>query len=225
MKWLGKEPPLSEIKNPQQHPNYAPIVWPNEKQSAIAPKTSNSLWNGNSKSFFADGRARNVGDILKVKVNIKDKAALDNKTERTRGASEKLGVPEIYGLTESIIELVPKASISGPNLLSVSGNMDNTGEGSIEREEEILTEIAAVVMQKLPNGNLVIYGSQEVRVNFEIRQLTIQGVVRPSDIGADNIINSSQIAEARISYGGKGIISDMQQPRIGNQVIDILSPW
>ncbi len=223
MKWVGKEPPMQEMKDPSE--GKQPVKWPLEQMRKSNVKaSSNSLWGNSSKDYFRDQRARKIGDILMVNVSIKDKANFDNKTERSRSSSEGLGAPNLFGVEKLATAFLPgKADTS--KLLSVSGDMKNTGEGVIEREEEITTDVSAVVTQVMNNGNMVIYGSQEVRVNHEIRQLTIEGVIRPGDISPQNTVESKRIAEARISYGGRGLISDVQQPRVGSQIIDILSPW
>ena len=223
LEWVGKEPPMKEVKDPAE--GRQPITWPAATlQKSSGRQSSNSLWGSSSKDYFRDQRARKVGDILMVAVSIKDKAEIDNKTERSRTSSDSLGAPNLFGLEDLATGFLPgKADTS--KLLSMSGNMKNTGEGVIEREEEIITDVAAVVTQVMNNGNMVIYGSQEVRVNHEIRQLTIEGVIRPGDISPKNTVESKRIAEARISYGGRGLISDVQQPRVGSQIIDILSPW
>lgn len=224
LKYVGKEPPMQKLESPTEQPDYAPISWPAENSKPAPILTANSLWQGGSKTFFKDQRAREVGDILRVQVNISDKAELDNKTERTRTNTEGLDVLSAFGIEEKIFDGLP-GQANPADLIDIAGDLEQEGEGIIEREEVIETEVAAVVTQVLPNKNMVIRGTQEIRVNHEIRQLTIQGIVRPEDIASNNIINSSQIAEARISYGGRGLITDLQQPRIGSQLMDILSPF
>jgi flagellar L-ring protein precursor FlgH len=221
LEWIGKAPPMEPMQPKKQEDI---VNWPAQSEAPVLPTTSSSLWASNSKTFFKDQRANKVGDILKVKVSINDKATFDNKTERKREESDNTSAPSVFGLEKKIAGLLPGKG-DPASLLDMSNKVNNKGEGNIERQETINTEIAAVVSQVLPNGNFVIYGSQEVRVNFEVRQLTIQGVIRPEDISTNNEIKSSQVAEARISYGGKGVITDIQQPRIGNQVADILSPF
>lgn len=222
LEWLGKAPPMNPVQPQNQE---EPIKWPTSRPVVSAPATTNSLWDGNSKTFFKDQRAAKVGDILTVRVTIQDKAQLGNKTESKRTENDNVKVPEVFGLQGKIAKIIPGVDGNPANLLDQESTMNNKGEGIINRSENIITQVAAVITDVLPNGNLVIYGSQEVRVNFEVRQLTVRGVIRPEDITPNNEIAYSQIAEARISYGGKGIITDIQQPRIGNQLADILSPW
>lgn len=226
MEWLGKEPPMTKLMADKRDVA-APMNWPkyddsNDKLDYVA---ANSLWDKKNKAFFRDGRASNIGDILTVKVSIDDKAQLDNKTERKRQDSDTVGAGKLYGLEEVLKDVMPGAPASTGSLLDRNGDMKNLGEGKIDRKEVIELEVAAVVTDVMDNGNMVIYGSQEVRVNYEVRQLTVHGVIRPEDISAKNDIAYNQIAEARISYGGKGIIMDIQQPRIGNQLADIVSPF
>ena len=221
---IGRAPSMSPIENPTERSDYQPVSWPIEKKLAETGKPVNSLWQSGSRTFFRDQRARNVGDILRVKVSISDSAKLDNKSEGKRTSGESLATPSVFGLEEKIYKGLPGAA-NPASLLSVTGNSTNTGEGKVDRKETVNTEMAAMVTQVLPNGNLVIEGKQQVRVNFESRILYVQGVVRPEDISASNVIESNKIAEARIAYGGEGSISDLQQPRIGSQLIDILSPF
>jgi len=223
LEWVGQEPPMQEI-NDLEEKAQAPVRWPAMDKNMGTIKTANSLWGKGSRAFFSDSRAGKVGDILIVKVEIKDKAELDNKTERKRENKDSIGANRFFGLENILTAWMPGKAVPA-TLLDVDGSMDNSGEGIIEREEIITTEVSAVVTQVLPNGNLVIYGSQEIRVNYETRQLTVEGVIRPEDISPSNEVRSNQIAEARISYGGKGLISDVQQPRMGAQLVDVLSPW
>lgn len=221
LEWLGKQPPLSPVQPQSQS---EPIKWPQTHEQAVKYSSAASLWDSKSKTFFKDQRARKVGDILTVNISINDQAKLDNSTEGSRQESDEIGAPSIFGLEKKLFGALP-GKANPASLLETTTNMNNKGEGKIDRKEVINTNIAAVITQLLPNGNMVIYGSQQVNVNFEQRELTVQGVIRPEDIAPNNAVSYSQIAEARINYGGKGVITDIQQPRIGNQVVDILSPF
>jgi flagellar L-ring protein precursor FlgH len=184
---------------------------------------ANSLWRQGSRAFFKDQRAQVVGDLVTVKVQVTDKANLDNETKRSRTNSESFGAKNAFGLETKLNKVLPGAEASA--LLNADSTSSSDGTGSVSRKEELVTNVAAVVTQVLPNGNLVVEGKQEIRVNFEVRELIVAGVIRPEDIEGDNTINSTKMAEARIAYGGRGQITDVQQPRYGQQVMDIVLPF
>ena len=221
---VGKAPEMKPIQNPTERADYQPVSWPQEKPEDGAGKPINSLWQPGSRTFFRDHRARNVGDILRVKVSIADSAKLNNSTNSSRSANESLGTPSLFGLQNKLYHPLP-GTVDPATALSIKGTSANTGAGTVARQEAVSTVMAAMVTQVLPNNNLVIEGQQQVRVNNESRMLFVHGVIRPEDISSDNIITSDQIAEARISYGGEGSLSDVQQPRLGSQILDILSPF
>jgi flagellar L-ring protein precursor FlgH len=217
---VGEKPKLSAIDNPTAQPGYKPVQMP---MPAPQPATynPNSLWRTGSRSFFKDQRAHQIGDILTVAVNITDKAAIANQTKRARTNSEDSKVDSFWAR-----KTLPITNTTLPaTLLATDSSSSVDGSGSVNRSEALVTNVAAVVTQVLPNGNLVVEGKQEVRVNNEIRELIVAGIVRPEDIASDNTIDSTKIAEARIAYGGRGQISDVQQPRYGQQIMDVLLPF
>jgi flagellar L-ring protein precursor FlgH len=217
---LGEQPKLSEIENPTTKPGYKPVQMPMPKPETVS-YNANSLWRNGSRSFFKDQRAHQIGDLLTVTVNITDQANFANETQRSRIVTEDSGITAFLGSNL----LAGKTTVLPGRLLTADANSSSDGKGSIQRQETLQTNIAAVVTQLLPNGNLVVEGKQEVRVNFEKRELIVAGIVRPEDIQSDNTIDSSKIAQARIAYGGHGQITDVQQPRYGQQVMDVLLPF
>ena len=218
---IGEHPPLSSIENPTSQPGYKPVQMPMPAAQPVS-YNPNSLWRNGSRAFFKDQRAHQIGDILTVKVNITDKAAIANETQRSRVNKEDSGVSDFIG-SKTISPLSPQ--LLPGRILTADSTGSTEGKGSVNRQEALLTNVAAVVTQVLPNGNLVVEGKQEVRVNFEIRELIVAGIVRPEDIESDNTIESTKIAEARIAYGGRGQITDVQQARYGQQVLDVLLPF
>jgi flagellar L-ring protein precursor FlgH len=218
---VGAQPKLSSIENPVSQVNHKPVQMPMPAPQP-AVYNPNSLWRNGSRAFFKDQRAHQVGDILTVKVKITDKAAIANETVRQRTNKEDSGISDFLG---SKLLKNPTTAVLPGRILSADSSAQSDGKGTIDRKDEITTNIAGVVTQVLPNGNLVLEGKQEVRVNFEIRELIVAGIVRPEDIESDNTIDSTKIAEARIAYGGRGQITDIQQPRYGQQVLDVLLPF
>jgi flagellar L-ring protein FlgH len=220
---VGQPPPLSPIENPVAGPGYQPVTLP---MPAMEPEIypANSLWRQGARSFFKDQRARTVGDVVTVQVTIADEATLTNETQRTRDNTDNFSASHFFGLESKLGEVFPDA-VDPTNLVDLDSEMENAGRGNTARNEEIKVNIAAVVTQVLPNGNFVIQGRQEVRVNFEVRELYVTGVARPVDITPDNQIRHDQIAELRVAYGGRGQITDVQQPRYGAQVLDIILPY
>jgi flagellar L-ring protein precursor FlgH len=205
---VGSEPELSVITNPGAGPNRHP----------------NSLWRPGSRAFFKDQRASQVGDILTVVIDIDDNATISNTTQRTRDNSEDASAGNFLGFESQLDRIFPDA-IDPNSLIDLDSDSLSQGAGSVDRDEAINLRIAGLVTQVLPNGNYVIAGRQEVRVNFEVRELLVAGIIRPEDLTSQNTINYDQIAEARISYGGRGQITDVQQPRYGQQVYDIIWPF
>jgi flagellar L-ring protein precursor FlgH len=218
---IGEQPKLSAIDNPTTQPGYKPVQMPMPKPE-VASYNPNSLWRSGSRAFFKDQRAHQVGDILTVAVNITDKANIENDTQRSRTNKEDSGITDFIGA--KTLGAQAQKVLPG-RILTADSTASSEGKGSVDRKEALQTNVAAVVTQVLPNGNLVIEGRQEVRVNFEVRDLIVAGIVRPSDIQANNTIPSSKIAEARIAYGGRGQITDVQQPRYGQQVMDAILPF
>jgi flagellar L-ring protein precursor FlgH len=218
---IGEQPKLSAIENPTTQPGYKPVQMPMPKPEAVS-YNANSLWRNGSRSFFKDQRAHQIGDLLTVTVNITDQANFANETQRSRTATEDSGITAFLG---SSLLGQKAASVLPGRFLTADSASGTDGKGSIVRQETLQTNVAAVVTQLLPNGNLVVEGKQEIRVNYEKRELIVAGIVRPEDIQSDNTIDSSKIAQARIAYGGHGEISDIQQPRYGSQVMDVLLPF
>ncbi|MET4216267.1 flagellar L-ring protein precursor FlgH [Bradyrhizobium sp. LB7.2] len=217
---IGEQPKLAAIENPTTQPGYKPVQMPMPKPE-VASYNPNSLWRNGSRAFFKDQRATHVGDLLTVTVNITDKANLSNETQRSRTSKEDSGITDFIG-SQTVTQ--PLKILPG-RLLTTDSTSSADGKGSVNRQEALQTNVAAVVTQVLPNGNLVVEGKQEIRVNYEIRELIVAGIVRPEDIQSDNTIDSSKIAQARIAYGGRGQIMDVQQPRYGQQVMDVLLPF
>lgn len=221
---VGQEPALSPITNPLDANDYAPVSMPMpQKQEEVY--AANSLWRQGSEGFFKDQRASKVGDIITVKISTKDTAKLENEMEQNRdGNKDSLSIGSFFGFEKYMEDALP-SGYNSQNAISLNSNREIKGDGKIDRKENINVTFAAVVTQVLPNGNLVIEGTQEIRVSYEVRQLSMRGIVRRADISSNNTIDSSKIAELRVSYGGRGVISDVQQPRYGRQVLDIVAPF
>ena len=189
----------------------------NHFPTAPTGKQQGSLWQDARSDLFRDPRAAKIGDLLTVNISINDSAQMGNQTDRSREAQAK----STYNWALNMFGL----SNVGANNYQFDGTSTNKGQGNINRSEKIQLSVAAVVTDVLPNGNLMISGSQEMRVNFELRALEIVGIVRPRDISRDNTISYDKIAEARVSYGGRGRITEVQQPALGQQLHDLVTPF
>jgi len=201
-----------------------PIVGLPSAPAATVAAGPNSIWRDGGRSFFKDQRAAHVGDLLTVKISIADSADLSNESSRSRQGKTTVGVNNIGGLETNFGRVTP-GGFDPSTLVDASGDSSSTGKGSVARQEKVELTVAALVMEVLPNGALLVSGRQEVRVNAEMRELTVAGIIRPEDIASDNTIRHTQMAEARISYGGRGQLSAVQRPRIGQRIADALSPW
>ena len=223
MKDVGKAPDLNPVEMGAEHVAMSASALPRTAPPKSSPVRA-SLGSGGRQSLLGDRRAQAAGDILTVVIEINDKAEFSNSSKRARGASEEMGVPNFFGLPQSIDnDLTGGASMA--NAVGLSSSSSSNGNGSVKRNEKLELRVAATVIGTLPNGVLKIQGTQEVRVNFELRELLVTGFVRPEDISRQNEISYDKIASARISYGGRGQISDVQQPRYGQQVTDIILPF
>lgn len=222
---LGSAPALSPVDNPTLRADYKPVTFPQPApEPEVSAKTANSLWKPGGRSFFKDQRAGKVGDILTVVIDVSDKAEIKNETKRSRTTAEDDDITSLMGFETKFNKILPDA-VAPASMLSYGGKTQNDGKGEITRQDKINLRVAAVVTQVLPNGNLVISGKQEMNVNYDQRQLLVSGVIRPEDISSANAINYDQIAEARIAYGGRGQLMDVQQARYGTQLMDIIFPF
>jgi flagellar L-ring protein precursor FlgH len=215
---IGKEPVLTPV-GAGLRPNK--IALPNEPAPLPTYGRGNSFWQDTSADLFRDPRAMKVGDVVTVKIAIKDKASLDNTSERSRESKTNFNLDSKYDMNLPLLNGKRSGTIDS----NIDSKSSSKGDGAITRSESIELLVAAVVMDVLPNGNLVITGTQEVRVNFEVRVLAVQGIVRPRDISTENMVSYEKIAEARISYGGRGRITDVQQPAWGQQLLDLITPF
>lgn len=202
------------------------MAYPDVANSRLTQHRSDraSLWSGGRGSLLGDRRAGLTGDILTVVIEINESAQISNSSSRSRGGSEQAAAPQLLGIPQVVDRFLP-GDASLANAADISSSSSSNGQGSVSRNESLELKIAATVTDVLDNGVLRIQGSQEVRVNYEIRELLVTGYVRPEDISRRNEITYDKIAAARISYGGRGQISDMQQPRYGQQIADIILPF
>jgi flagellar L-ring protein precursor FlgH len=219
---VGRPPAMTPTSDPTQEPNYRPLTMPMPAAQTAIPQ-ANALWRSGSRAFFKDQRAAQVGDIVTVLVNITDAADLKDNTAATRSGNESMGLPNLFGFEATIPKILAGANPS--SLVAASSGNGNTATAELKRDETVTLRLAGVVTQVLPNGNLVVSARQEVRVNDELRDLQVSGVIRPQDIASDNTVQHDRMAEARISYGGRGEISDVQHPRWGQQVLDAILPF
>jgi flagellar L-ring protein FlgH len=216
---LGEKPAMTKITDPTREPGYTPVSMPVPNPVA-ANNHNGSIWQPGARAFFKDQRATRVGDVLTVSVVINDSAIMANETKGQRNDTDQVAMNNLLGLEK----VAPKVLTPG-SLINTSGVRNTDGKATINRQEQITVQLAAIVTQVLPNGNLVVNAKQEVRVDYDLRDVSFPGIVRPTDIDATNTIAWNQIADARLSYSGRGQSEDLQQPRLGSQLIDILSPF
>lgn len=220
---IGDPPKMAAVQDPTKLSGPEPVRMPMPTTEKGA-REANSLWRTGSRAFFRDQRASRVGDILTVVISMDEKAEIENETKRTRANSEDANMTNLLGLESQLTKVLPEG-ISPSSLVKTGSNLSNTGKGTVDRSEKVNLRVAATITQVLPNGNLVLAGRQQMTVNYDLRELLVTGVVRPEDISRENTVKYDQIAEARISYGGRGQLHDLQQPRYGSQVLDVVMPF
>lgn len=220
---VGKAPSFTPLEGSYQHHAMYSTPMPAFAEPT-GPTEASSLWTAKSGSLFGDRRAGHRGDILTVVIQIDDKAEISNSSDRTRSGSQSMAIPSLLGIPQRLNEKLP-AGASMADAVDTSSDSTFAGQGSVQRNEKLTLRVAATVVEELPNGVLRIEGQQEVRVNFELRELVVTGYVRPADISRQNEITYDRIAGARIAYGGRGQITDVQQPRYGQQISDIVLPF
>lgn len=220
---VGRAPEFSPLEGSYQHHAMYSMPMPEEADQNL-PADESSLWTAGRSSLFGDRRAGHRGDILTVVIEIDDKAEISNTTDRSRDSREKMGIPSLFGIPQRIDRELPDGA-SMAEAADTSSTSSYEGQGSVARKEKLTLRVAATVVEELANGVLRIEGQQEVRVNNELRELLVTGYVRPVDISRQNEITYDKIAGARISYGGRGQITDVQQPRYGQQVADVILPF
>lgn len=219
---IGDYPPLTRTQDPTAYKGYKPVLTPQPLPQPEKNQPKTSLWQAGARAFFKDQRACRVGDIVTVVVDIDDSASVQNNTTTSRQDIKSTTFPSFYGLQKTSQAAFNLFDAGG---MSLTSNPQHTGDGQIDRSEQVSVKVAALVTQVLPNGNLVISGRQEMRFNFEIREILVTGVVRPEDILANNTIDSQKIAELRVAYGGRGQLTDVQEAPWGHQVWDALAPF
>ena len=219
---VGRAPEFTPMQNSYEHS----AMYSNLPISAddSGPTDQSSLWTSQRSSLLGDHRAQRSGDILTVVVEINDQAQFSDTTGRSRSGSENMGMPSLFGIPQRLDANSP-AGASSASLVSASSSSTFSGNGAVARNEKVTLRLAVTIVEELPNGVLRIEGQQEVRVNNELRQLLISGYVRPDDISRQNEITYDKIAQAQISYGGRGLLTDAQQPRYGQQLVDQLVPF
>ena len=220
---VGRAPAFTPLDGTTQHHAMYSSPMP-VTSDGNRPAVAASLWSASSSSLLGDRRAARRGDILTVVIEIDDRAEISNSTGRSREGRTRMGVPQFFGLPQRLDADLP-AGASSAESVDASGRTSFSGDGSVRRKERLVLRLAATIVDELPNGVLRIEGQQEVRVNNEIRELIVTGFVRPSDISRQNEVTYDKIAGARVSYGGRGQISDMQQPRYGQQIVDFVLPF
>ncbi|MEJ6396361.1 flagellar basal body L-ring protein FlgH [Yoonia sp. 208BN28-4] len=222
---IGQPPPFTPPEATTGRAAFATYTQP-DPVNAVAPSglQAASLWTRDRGSLLGDRRAMQRGDIMTVVIEIDDEAEISNSTDRSRSGSQQLGVPQLFGLPQRIDNRLPDGA-SLASAVQLNSQSDANGTGSVRRNEKLTLRIAATIIDVLPNGVLSISGNQEVRVNFELRELNVSGYVRPEDITRQNEITYDKIASARISYGGRGQITDVQQPRYGQQALESILPF
>jgi flagellar L-ring protein precursor FlgH len=215
------------VHGPEMSPISYPAQFAPPRQASLAsgdtgarPASPNSLWRNGARAFFHDQRASHVGDVLTVQIDIKDNATVSNESDTSRKTSTDGGISHLFGL-----EKVLPGSIDPAHMVTTGSSSSLAGKGTVNRSEAVSLTIAAVVTNVLPNGNLMIQGRQEVRINQELRELTVAGIVRPEDIASDNTIKHTQIAEARVSYGGRGALSRVQNVPPGQAILEAFTPF
>lgn len=217
---VGRDPEMTPTADPTKEPTWRPVSLP-MPAAEPTPNEANALWRSGSRAFFKDQRAAAVGDIVTVLVNMNDAANLKNVTSTQRTSGENAGMANFFGLET----MLPKSIADPSKLLNLSSGNNNTGTGQIQRNEAVTLRLAGLITQVLPNGNLVVAARQEFMVNGELRELRVTGVIRPQDIASDNTVLHDRMAEARIAYGGRGQLTDIQKARWGQQMMDVLLPF
>jgi flagellar L-ring protein precursor FlgH len=216
-------PELTPMENPARVAGSSPVTIP-QPAPMTQPASQNSLWRSGARAFFDDQRANDIGDILTVNIAISDDAQVNNTTSRTRTGSTSASVNAMFGIDQLIDQNVPGGLGVGPGADFGSSSTSN-GSGTVNRAETVNLTVAAMITQKLPNGNLVVAGSQEVKVNHEVRELIVTGIIRPHDISSTNTIEHTKMAQARISYGGRGDLSNLQRAGVAQRAVDAINPF
>ena len=220
---IGAEPQVSAITNPTHQPEYQPVTMP---MPAPQPAMNNpsSLWRTGAKGFFKDTRASDVGDLITIVITIADTATISNQSTRARTNTHDMSASALFGYETKLADIFPEEVVN-TDLIETDGALSNDGQGAITRSDAVNLRVAGSVTQVLPNGNMVVRGHQEVRVNCDVKILEVDGIIRRADITTTNTVSYDQIAEARITYGGRGQLNDMQQPPYGSQFLDVILPF